>query len=63
MRLLKKFWELCGEEKFSLKVMIAACFFLTVLTITTTDLPLEMYGLTVLLNVLMAVIYVLGDDN
>jgi len=62
MKYLKEFWEKCGEEKFSAKVMLIITTLLTIHIITSFYPPLVNI-IVIVLNVIMAVLYFSGDDK
>lgn len=61
IELLKRFWEKCGEERFSAKVMLIITTLLT-LHIVTSFYPPEVNALVIVLNVAMVMAYIFGDD-
>ncbi len=56
IKLLKTFWDKCGEERFSAKVMLIITTLLTVHIVTSFQ-SLEISGLVILLNVIMVILY------
>lgn len=61
IELLKKFWEKCGEERFSAKVMLIITTLLTI-HIITSFYPPELNALVLVLYAIMVVAYIFGDD-
>ena len=62
MRYLREFWEKCGEEKFSAKVMLIITTLLTVHIVTSFYPPLVNL-IVIALNVIMIILYMLGGDE
>ena len=62
MKYLKEFWEKCGEERFSAKVMLIITTLLTI-HIITSFYPPELNLIVIVLNVIMVVLYFSGDDK
>lgn len=60
IEILKKFWEKCGEERFSAKVMLIITTLLT-LHIVTSFYPPELNLIVIVLNVVMVMAYVFGE--
>ena len=61
IEILKRFWEKCGEERFSAKVMLIITTLLT-MHIITSFYPPELNALVIVLNVIMVMAYVFGDN-
>lgn len=61
IEILKKFWAKCGEERFSARVMLIITTLLT-MHIVTSFYPPELNLIVIVLNVIMAVAYIFGDD-
>ena len=62
MKYLKMLWDKCGEEDFTLKVLLATTTLLTIHTVTTLDNPPTLNGIIIALNVIVAVIYFYKDE-
>lgn len=62
IEILKKFWEKCGEERFSAKVMLIITTLLT-LHIVTSFYPPELNLIVIVLNVIMVMAYIFGDEK
>lgn len=62
MKYLKEFWDKCGNERFSAKVMLIITTFLTIHIITSFYPPL-VNVIVIALNVIMAILYLFGEDD
>ena len=62
MNWLKKFWEKCGEEKFTVQLIAAACTGLTIYNLLFLDVYPELKILMVLLNCLLILAAVFEED-
>lgn len=62
MKYLKEFWEKCGEERFSAKVMLIITTLLTIHIITSFYPPL-VNVIVIVLNVVMIMLYLFGEDK
>lgn len=60
IELLKRFWEKCGEERFSAKVMLIITTFLT-FHIVTSFYPPELNAVVLVLYAIMVVAYIFGE--
>lgn len=63
MKYLKKLWEKCGDEDFTIKVILGIITLCTVYNVTCLDNPPELNGVIVALNAIMFIVYLfkIGD--
>ena len=63
MRFLKKFWEKCGEERFTAELLTFGCTLITCYNFVFMDNPLELNGLLFLLNAAMIISLIMEDSD
>lgn len=63
MEWLKKLWEKCGEERFTMEVMTFGCTLITIYNFVFMDNPLELNGLLFLLNAAMIISLIMEDSD
>ena len=63
MKLLKKFWDKCGEEKFTCRLITAGCTILTAYNLLFEDLAPEFDALLVTLNGVMILACILEGES